>query len=182
MGKVNNSNKPSVEEIRSLLSYDPLTGIFTWKVDITSGRGKKVAEKGQAAGGDSGNGYIRIGINGKKYCAHQSAFVLYFNRWPDFYVDHRNQKRSDNRIENLREASEAENSQNNYVNTRRKNRTSTFRGVSRRDTCMSYPWRASITLDGKVMHLGYFAEEEQAALAYLEAKKRLHPFASPPEE
>ena len=56
------------EELKKLLYYNPKTGIFTRLVSV----GRKV-KAGQVAGGLD-NGYIKIGIDGKRYFAHQTIF------------------------------------------------------------------------------------------------------------
>lgn len=71
--------------------------------------------------------------------------------------DHRNGDRLDNRRENLRVASHAENGQN----IRRAPRSSSHRGVCW-DKALDY-WRAYAQLNGKQHHLGLFASERDAA-------------------
>ena len=88
------------------------------------------------------------------------------------YVDHINRDCLDNRRENLREATKAQNAYNSPGPQRG---TSRFKGVSwfphdkRRRR-----WRAVIVKDGKQHHLGYFKTEEDAAQAWNEAARKLH--------
>jgi hypothetical protein len=51
--------------------------------------------------------------------------------------------------------------------------TSKYKGVSRKAGNLKRPWAAAIKLNGQTYHLGLFATEEQAGLAYNEAAKRL---------
>ena len=44
--------------------------------------------------------------------------------------------------------------------------SSKYRGVSLYKGSKSKPWRAQITIDGKLKHLGYHATEEEAARAH----------------
>ena len=76
-------------------------------------------------------------------------------------VDHINHNGLDNRKENLREVTQAQNQRNRRSN---KNSSSQYKGVSwfKRDK----KWHAQIKHKGKGIHLGYFTCEHQAALAY----------------
>jgi len=84
-------------------------------------------------------------------------------------VDHKNGDALDNRKQNLRKSTHAQNMCN--VGTP-SNNTSGFKGVSwgRREN----KWRSYITLHGKQKHLGFFPNKEDAAHAYDEAAKILH--------
>lgn len=151
----------TVERLKELLNYDPDTGEFRWKVR----RGGK-AVAGSVAGGLKSGGYIYIRVDKKHYPAHRLAWLCIEGRWPQDELDHTNLVKSDNRRENLREATRTE---NNWNRPRRSNNTSGYKGVSyfkRNDK-----WRAQIKVNGKVLHLGYFDTAEEAAEAYARAAK-----------
>jgi len=99
----------------------------------------------------------------------QSAIRLhtFLTGWP--LVDHRNGNGLDNRRANLREATHAQNAQNRRM---RSDNRSGFRGVSwvRRDK----KWRAAITANGELSHLGDYVDPEAAARAYDTAAIELH--------
>lgn len=78
--------------LKSVLDYNPLTGIFIWK---TSHR------KGLPAGCRS-RGYILIRIDQVLHQAHRLAWLFEYGEHPK-QLDHKNGKGSDNRIVNLRE-------------------------------------------------------------------------------
>ena len=54
-------------------------------------------------------GYRKITIDGKVYSAARLAWFYKTGRWPDPEIDHINRIRDDNRWENLREATRADN-------------------------------------------------------------------------
>ena len=154
-----------LDDIGNLLMYDPETGLFTWKVS----RGGVRA--GTQAGYDSGRGYIIIRVLGRNYYAHRIAFLLMTGQWPEYQIDHINGNRSDNRFCNLRPATPAENRQNSE---KREVASSGYIGVHYSNR--SNRWIAKIQVRGKVTHLGTFVTEEEAAEAYIKAKKQLHKF------
>ena len=81
-------------------------------------------------------------------------------------TDHINLNALDNRRVNLRNASNSQNMANGRL---RINNKSGYKGVTwfKRDSC----WRAQITVAGVCMHLGYYADPVEAALAYDESAK-----------
>ena len=153
--------------LRELLRYDPDTGAFTWLAD----RGK--ARTGDMAGSGDGQGYIVIGIDGCKYLAHRLAWFYVKGNWPEHQIDHVNGSRSDNRFANLRDATPAENQQNQR-RAHSSNRRSGLLGVAWDSS--HGRWKAAISVDGRIRNLGRFDEPEEAHATYLAAKARLHPY------
>lgn len=150
---------PAIERIREVLDYDPATGICAYR----SGKGR--------GGARTKDGYIQVFIDRRPYMAHRVAWLLSTGSWPSEQIDHRNGIRNDNRLCNLREATNAENCQNKAG---RRGTASRFIGVvwHKRDN----RWLAQIRVDGKVRHLGSYLSEEAAAEAYAKAKSELHTF------
>ena len=151
--------------LRELLSYDPATGVF---VRLVRSRGCRV---GDVAGCRNKNGYVRITVDRKLYFAHRLAWLYVHGAWPVDGIDHINRDPSDNRLANLREATTAENLQNQRIP---KNNTSGFIGVSWHHPAKK--WQAYIKLNGKNRYLGHFTDPAEAYAAYREAKARLHAF------
>jgi hypothetical protein len=88
----------------------------------------------------------------------------------ELFIDHINHNGLDNRRDNLRCATPAQNS----CNRRNRNNCggSRYRGVTRNE--YHNKWRAVIRHNGKKEHLGYFADEIEAARAYDAAAKHYH--------
>jgi hypothetical protein len=91
------------DELKSLVFYDPSSGEFRWLVPCG---GKQAGELAGSVDADSG--YVRIGIRGKRYMAHHLAWLYVHGSLPTGELDHRNRRRDDNRIENLRPATRRE--------------------------------------------------------------------------
>jgi hypothetical protein len=152
------------ERIKELLDYDPDTGIFKWK--ISKARSIKV---NNIAGGAEQGKYHRIRIDGKNYVAHRLAWLYVYGKWPDEYIDHINCIKNDNRIKNLREATNSQNQTNVLL---RSNNTSGYKGVIWNK--QNKKWQAYISVNYSKTHLGYFDNIEDAASAYKKAANVLH--------
>ena len=146
--------KICVQELSSLLRYDPHTGEIHW---IAAGRGKI---KKKAAGTIMQSGYIGVLIRGKRYLAHRVAWALVHQAWSEHQIDHINGIKADNRIENLRVATNAQNGKNYGTN---KLNTSGITGVS---WCgQTKKWRAMIKVDGRSICKGRYADKQDALTA-----------------
>ena len=147
--------------LKSLLHYDPATGIWTYAVD------RKYHAKikaGAVAGCPSSRGYLRVTIDRASYELHTLAFFYMTGRWPDPEVDHENCDPADNRWVNLREATRRQQLQNTRL---RSDNKSGFKGVS---WCKQRrKWKAVILTDGSQKYLGHFTTPEAAADAYKNA-------------
>lgn len=79
------------------------------------------------------------------------------------HVDHINGKTLDNRRSNLRLCANHENQRNRGPF---KNKKNPYKGVYFEKTSSINPWKASITVNGKFLHLGLYKTPEEAAVAY----------------
>jgi hypothetical protein len=151
------------ERLKELLSYNPETGVFVWR---TRRSGIKV---GVLVGSPNADGYLRIMVDKKRYLSHRLAWFYMYGYWPDKQIDHINRVRTDNRIENLREATPLQNTWNLSI---RSYNTSGLTGASVHKK--SGKWIAQISIAGRKKHLGLHATAEEAHIAYLEAKEQHH--------
>ena len=141
-------------ELKELLHYSPETGYFTWILSI----GK--VKKGDIAGTLTNDGYIMIGVNKGLYLAHRLACLYMTGVWPKEQMDHGDHIRSNNKWDNLTEAT---NSQNQRNAGKRKDNTSGITGV-RWDKRFS-KWRALIKTNGRTKNLGLFIDKFEAICA-----------------
>lgn len=152
------------DEIKTLLHYNASTGLFVWTQD------KRRPKKGSIAGYLNDQGYVCIILHRKIYRAHRLAWLYAYGEWPPRTVDHINHIRHDNRLENLRLASQAEQVRHASVHAHKK--SGLLKGVT--------PYRygaggfiAQIYVRGVHKYLGIFDNEQDAHEAYCdEAKKQ----------
>lgn len=140
----------SQKRLKKLLIYDPITGIFRWKVDRVH-----AVKKGDVAG-YMNMGYRIIEVCRKPYKAHRLAF-LYMEGEIPVEVDHINHIRHDNKWKNLRPATSLINGRNASLSRRNKSGYTGVSYVKGRDR-----WSASIHVDGKLKFLGRFKDIDDA--------------------
>jgi hypothetical protein len=151
------------ERLKELAIYDPITGAFTWKVS----RGGHV-KAGAQFGNPDKNGYLQAGIDGRMRLLHRMAFLYMEGSIPEL-VDHKNRNPSDNRWENLREASALTNMFNKKVS-----RTSStgLKGVLLcKKTGRFYSY---IKVSGKNKFLGAFDSKDEAFEFVSLAREMIH--------
>lgn len=70
--------------LRSLLDYEPATGLFRWRAHRRNG-----VKPGDVARRKHSNGYITIRVDGCDYLAHRLAWFWVMGEWPAVTIDHR---------------------------------------------------------------------------------------------
>ena len=157
-------------KLRQVLEYDSETGVFT-RLSFSGSYAGGSAKLGPVTSSPDERGYLRIRVYGKKYRAHRLAWLYVYGTFPSKGIDHINGNKLDNRIENLREADQTENSQNRVA---WRNSTSRYLGVSY--YAKTKKWVAQIKSGADQIFLGYFSTPEAANAAYKQAKATLHTF------
>lgn len=151
---------PSLEVLQQTVDYDPHTGILTWRYRVNERPSWNSRHAGKPAiNSISPEGYRRGYLLGVMTLAHRVAYAIFVNRTDIGFIDHINGDRADNRAINLREVSRAENAKNKTLPS---NSTSGHIGVSQ---TYDGRWRAHITVNNKMRHLGRFLAIEDAIAA-----------------
>ena len=149
------------ELLKSILHYNPDTGIFT--------RIKRTHHNCSPIGSIVGtihDEYLDIRLFRKDYRAHRLAFLYMNGALPELQVDHVNHVKTDNRWCNLRLVTNQFNQRNVPIQN---NNKSGFTGV-----CWYKPlnkWCSQIRHNNKVIHLGYFDNKDDAISARISANK-----------
>lgn len=165
MGKFN----PSQEYFRSIIHYNPLTGILYRRKKFESGLIKPLGHK-CTKGRD--RLMVSLKLNGVSagFLAHRIAWIIMNGQIPDgLEIDHINGVTDDNRIANLRCVTRKVNMQN----LRKPNRNSVS-GLLGAFPSKGGKWVAAICVNGKQRRIGTFATKEDAHQAYVIKKREVH--------
>lgn len=119
---------------------------------------------------DRGNGYLCVSLRKNKinklFSTHQVITMAFLNHKPNGFkglvVNHKNFIKTDNRVENLEIVTMRENANKKHIES-----TSKYIGVHyvQKDKM----WIATIVIDNKNNHIGYFSDENIAGQSYKEA-------------
>lgn len=154
----------TAERARALFEYDPETGELRNRISRNPN-----ARAGSRVGCPHSKGYLVVGVSKKNYKLHRLAWLLTYGHWPKAEIDHINGVRDDNRLLNLREANDLENSHNAKLRT---DNLSGFKGVRWEKRYNTFA--ARIRVNGTRTYLGSFRTAEAAAEAYRAAATALH--------
>ena len=145
--------------VRSLFNYNPDTGELSYI--NKSGRGKR---KDKKVGCISTYGYLTVWVGGSVCQLHRVVWVYVYGQLPFYGIDHINGDRLDNRILNLRDVDQSENTKNRRKS---KNNTSGFNGVFWDNKLNK--WRARVSVNKSIIYLGSFTNKDDAIAARIEA-------------
>ena len=154
--------KLTQEQVLELLSY--ADGKLYWR--------KKTSKK-TVVGAEAGtlrktDGYRQIMISRRTYRTHRLIYLYHTGCLPEI-LDHINQNVSDNRIENLRSATRAENAYNCKL---RPDNTSGVKGVT---WCKNKrKWVARLYANRQVLNLGRFVAMQDAIDVVKAARQQYH--------
>jgi hypothetical protein len=162
----------SAERLKQVLHYDPATGEFTW----ISPPEAVAWLAGKRAGCEWEHGYRVIVVDGVRHYEHNLAWLyMKGEAAPDgFTVDHDDRVRGNNRWENLRLATRAQQNANQAANSTSKT------GVRGVHSDGKGKYRARIKVNGKSLSLGTFDTIAEGAAAYAAKARELYgDFACP---
>lgn len=159
--------------LRSMLHYDPETGVFTWlpRRDRMGRRNTRFA--GKVAGNTyrppkAKSEYVSICVLNWPFAAHRLAFLYMTGEWPLGQADHEDLNGLNNRWSNLRDATKAQNMSN--TSAPKTNRTG-FKGVCFDNGKSRF--LAQIRHNGKSIFIGRYRTAEEAHAAYCQKATEL---------
>lgn len=115
----------------------------------------------------SGNAYLRVWLGDEKYYAHRIIWILLNGAIPDgMEIDHIDGDGLNNKIENLRLVTAAENRKNAPISSKNKTGCTGVSWDSNRKK-----WCSIIGIGGRVRHIGYFDDFHEAVVARRHAER-----------
>lgn len=161
---------PPQAYLKECLRYEAATGKLFWKarpVEHFKHAGTCRYWNRRYAGTPAFNiptewGYLRGNLDKRAYLAHRVVWKLVRGTEPPPLVDHEDQTPTNNRDENLREATTPQ----NCINSAKRSKVSFDKGQGK--------WRARTTIDGKRIHIGWFVTEEAALQAQIVHSRAVH--------
>jgi hypothetical protein len=160
----------NAEEVNRLLREED--GILFWRVKRGNMRVGTLAGSIVRRQMPNAKPYAIVRIHKRTYMVANVVWLLHVGRWPEGIIDHQDGNTMNNKIGNLRDVTQAENTKNMALSRRN---TSGITGVAWHKG--SGKWRAYIRGPGGIRHLGLFENIEAAAEARKTAQAALgyHP-------
>jgi len=143
--------------------FEYKNGKLYWRVNASP-----LAQIGMEAGSPAASGHLKIGYKRRYYFAHRIVYLMFNGELPRF-IDHINNDPSDNRIENLRAATAAQNAMNKKLN---RNSTSKIKNVhwcAKRNS-----WQVQMNIHGKYAYIGTFHDKDMAIFVASEYRDKYH--------
>ena len=150
---------PTQKYLKEYFNYDPTTGALLYKHKV------RFHEANTKAGILTKQGYRMVKVGGRTMAASWVVWIYHTGKIPKNELDHANMVRSDDRFENLREATRSQNCMNRVKKVSKWG----YRGVKNNKKRFT----ASLTKDQKLYYFGTYDTREEAARAY-DAGARIH--------
>jgi hypothetical protein len=151
------------EQAHSLFEYKD--GVLYWRI-----RPANCISIGDIAGGTNGTKepYVRVKIGKERHLIHRVIYLMHYGYMPKI-VDHIDNNKSNNKIENLREVTKSQNCLNKKI---RKDNLLNIKNVYFYKPNKKYA--VKISINGKPQHIGYFEDLELAELVAIESRNKFH--------
>ena len=149
------------EEVKQAFNY--VNGALTWAI-----RPANCVHIGDKAGFLDNQGYLRVRFKGKLWLVHQLVYVMFHGSVPKM-IDHIDQNKTNNCIENLRSVTKAENTYNCKA---RCNNISGAKNVHWNKRFGKYFVR--LKANGVMHYFGAYRDLEFAELVAIEARDIYH--------
>jgi len=156
----------SLEDAQSAFTLDNDTGQIFWRERDNKSFNSRFA--GKEAGTVTVAGYRSVCLRKRLWFVHRVVWLLHYGENPNGEIDHIDGNKLNNRIQNLRCVTHAQNMKNLRINSANKT------GVA--GVCFDNSralWLASIRVGGKHKNLGRFATMADAAEARAKAEEKM---------
>ena len=159
---------PTYERLHEIFEYKNGMLFFSGKDFDSLGRNRRYLA-GKRAGSLHPLGYRKVSVDQVPYMEHRIIWLMHYKDSPVEFLDHINNKRDDNRIENLRPATRQENNLNAVI---RKDNKLGIKGVHWNARDQRYT--VALQVNGKRKTFGNYKDLELAELVAYEAREKYH--------
>lgn len=149
------------QELEKLFDY--VDGGLYWKIKPSNN-----VNVGDKAGSANDRGYLFVQINKKKYSLHRLVYAYHHGYMP-LFVDHIDNNKANNRIDNLRAVTKSQNQQNRKCNA---NSATKFKNVCW--NARQAKWQVQVCVNKKRVVSKVFDDFELATLVAAEARDKFH--------
>jgi hypothetical protein len=149
-----------ITQDEALNMFEYRDGVLLWKNSV------RPSFNGKEAGYNNGSGYRKINIKGIQYYVHRIIYLMQHGKCPKI-IDHIDRNPSNNKIENLREATSSQNAINSF---RKRKASSGVTNVSFNKKRNKYG--VYVRVNCKNTFFGSFDDLELAELVAQEAKAK----------
>ncbi|NOQ73258.1 MAG: hypothetical protein GQ574_14720 [Crocinitomix sp.] len=147
----------SVDDLNALLLADFETGALIWRERPLNPSWNSRLAGVQALNSLDKDGYMVGEVLGHGVKSHRVVYAMYHGHWPNHTIDHINGDRTDNRVPNLRDVTQKENTRNATLAA---GSLSGMTGVTWNKS--SNKWVARAMVDGGQFYLGAFKNLDEA--------------------
>lgn len=158
------------ERLKELFDYQD--GLLIRKTNRGRGANSSRWKAGTFLGHSVKGGYCLASVDYTLYKLHRLIWLWHYGELPQQHLDHIDGNPLNNKIDNLRKATDAQNMQNQR--RPRANNKLGIQGVYK----VKNRFRAVLTTNGKSKHIGYFETPEKAHEAYVLEKRKTHEFST----
>ncbi len=161
--RIRPSDEILLKEMRNRYDYDAKLGCLRWKTPLYN----ITKKSGDVVGGQKSQYYSAVFLLGHRFKVHRLIWLWHYGTYPNGDIDHINGNTNDNRIENLRIATAAQ----NVANRLRKSKYGAGVGASPDGKFVA---RITIPRTKKRLYLGRYKTPAEAAAAFIGASIVLH--------
>jgi len=152
---------PAQEELHRCFRYERETGLLYWRERAECLANWNARYPGTVAGTKGARGYVHVLLRRRFLAVHRVIWLMVHGVEPAGEIDHRDGDRTNNRVENLRDATPSQ----NHMNMAARGEWPKGVYLYRKDGL----FRAQIKFRGKTKYLGSYSTPEAAHEAYRQA-------------
>jgi HNH endonuclease len=151
-----------------MLTQDYAKKVFEYKDGKLYWKESRGRVKAGDEAGSPCKGYLITFVDKKRYANHRIIYLIHHGNFPE-YIDHIDRDTTNNRIENLRQCTLAQNQHNRKA---QQNNKSGIKGVFWNSQYKK--WHCTVSIGGKQYFAGRYENLSEAEIAITSLRNKLH--------